>query len=656
MVKRSISAMLVALVLPLPAVAESAAPPATTESPWVSEARAQWEQARRAMAAASNEQTRTAWQSRVVALEGLYSNACAVAALEANTRAATGGQFLRSEYMLRRALAAVEMDTATAESAVKDENAIIRKLKARRRALDERDRSRRQPAETTEEPGEPSALQQQIQALDAETLLHMLMRDTAETRIRLAREATRVDDARRAMDLTATASLRLIVGRRQDAVLAHQKCGEFAAIRDDVAKQRKEARDGIALCRQSVQRLDERLKLLSKWDQVLRDTQTIEAGGAPERRGILRLPRNTDAQRDIRRQSDEIAGRKEQIAAQITHLQAQTEVTDELLTLLDQGCTLFMAEESFRREDFSALRSRYLRRVLVPAVVSGGLIALHLLFSLLIFPLLLRRDSLFLARRAATYLLVVLLLGVLVGFFLEDLKAIATVMGIVGAAVVIALQDMCSAFAGWFAIVSSRKIRVGDRVEIDGVRGEVLDIQVLRTTLEELNNWLGVNAPTGRTVIIPNSFIFKSHVFNYSRIHPFIWGKLDVQVTYETALAKAYDALIRILREECAAEYQAAAEAGKKMIRHYGADHASYEPCVHMYLEASGITLRMLYPTHYTKESGTRDRLLKRVVEVFDKDPDLDFAYPTERHIATPPGGKLAKPPQPPPGTEPDHG
>jgi small-conductance mechanosensitive channel len=625
-------------------------PVATGEDPWVTEARAQCEQARRSMASATNEPMRAAWRTRVAALDALYSNACAVAALEAGARNATGARFLRSEYVLRRALAAIEMDTHAAEGAVKDGNATIRKLKARRRALDERHRDRMQRAEAGAGSPESSAVRQQIQALDAEILLHMLTRDTAEMRIRLAREATRVDEARRAMDLTAAASLRLIVGRRQDASMARRKHGESAAIRDDVATQRKEAAVGVAVCRQSAKELEERLRLLDRWEQTLKDTQALEPGGVPERRGFLRSALSADAQKGIRRQKEEIESRQEQIAAQAAHLQAQLDITEELLTLLEQGCTLFQAEEAFWREDFGTLRARYIRRVLLPAMTAAGLIALHLLLSLLVFPLLFQRDTLFLARRAATYLLVVLLIGVLVAFFLEDLKAIATVMGIVGAAVVIALQDMCSAFAGWFAIVASRKIRVGDRVEIDGVRGEVLDIQILRTTLEELNNWLGVNAPTGRTVIIPNSFIFRSHVFNYSRIHPYIWGKLDVQVTFETPLAKAYDTLVGILREECSAEYKAAAEAGKKMIRQYGADHASYEPCIHIYLEASGITLRMLYPTHYTQESGTRDRLLKRVVEAFDRDPDLDFAYPTERHIATPPGGKLAKPPQPPPG------
>jgi small-conductance mechanosensitive channel len=290
----------------------------------------------------------------------------------------------------------------------------------------------------------------------------------------------------------------------------------------------------------------------------------------------------------------------------------------------------------------ASLKGRYFRSVLIPVALMAAIVLLYLLISRTLLPAVLDRERLFVSRRLGTYLVWMVLLIVAVVFFLEDLKAIATVMGIIGAAVVIALQDLCSSFAGWFVIVTSGKIRMGDRVEIDGRRGEVIDIQMLRTTLAELNNWLEVDEPTGRTLIIPNSFIFKSHVFNYSHVHPHIWGKVDITVTFETPVKKAYDVLLQALTEETREEFEAAAAGGRRMEARYGVLREAYQPKIHTFIADSGICFSLFYVAHYREFTVMRDRLMLRVAEEFNRDPELQFAYPTERHIPTAAAGELA--------------
>ena len=224
-------------------------------------------------------------------------------------------------------------------------------------------------------------------------------------------------------------------------------------------------------------------------------------------------------------------------------------------------------------------------------------------------------------------------------FFFEDLKSVATILGIASAAVVIALQDMCSAFAGWFVIVASRKFAVGQRVEIDEHKGDVIDIQLLRTTLLEVNNWLGVDEPTGRVIVIPNSFVFKSKVFNSSFLHPYVWGKLDITVTYETPAGDAQALLLRVLEEETRDEFAAARTAAAAMEREYGAPDAVYQPKIFSVIADSGVQFRLLYVAHYRHVSGTRSRINARIIREFEKDPRMQFAYPTERHVPTPEKG-----------------
>jgi small-conductance mechanosensitive channel len=236
----------------------------------------------------------------------------------------------------------------------------------------------------------------------------------------------------------------------------------------------------------------------------------------------------------------------------------------------------------------------------------------------------------------AGYLVFLLVLLVLSVFFLEDIKAIATVLGIAGAALVIALQDLCSSFAGWFVIVASGKVKVGDRIEIDGHLGDVIDIQLLRVTLIEVNNWLGIDEPTGRIVVVPNSFIFKSKVLNYSHVHPYIWSRLDITVTFETPAAEAQELLSRILTEETREEFAKAAHAATDMERRYGIADTTYQPKVYSTIADSGVTFSLLYVSHYRQRTAARNRLNERIVAEFGKRPHCAFAYPTERHIPTP--------------------
>ena len=307
----------------------------------------------------------------------------------------------------------------------------------------------------------------------------------------------------------------------------------------------------------------------------------------------------------------------------------------------NQGIELFHGEREFTIHELSVARGRYLRYIATPFAILLILMLIYKAVSHIVLPRIFKQDNLFVARRLGTYTLMLVIALVLTISFFEDLKAIATVMGIVGAAIVIALQDLCSAFAGWFVIVSSGKLKVGDRVEIDGHRGDVIDIQILRTVLLELNNWLEVDEPTDRTIVIPNNFVFKSHVFNYSNVHPYVWGKVDIILTFESDPVAAKELFTKILEEETKEEFEKAQEAGPMMEERYGKRRTEYKPKIHTVVADSGVVFSLHYVTHYTRFADTRDRIMERCAREFHLREDLQFAYPTERHIPTPEGGTL---------------
>ncbi|MEZ4904829.1 MAG: mechanosensitive ion channel family protein [Spirosomataceae bacterium] len=89
----------------------------------------------------------------------------------------------------------------------------------------------------------------------------------------------------------------------------------------------------------------------------------------------------------------------------------------------------------------------------------------------------------------------------------------------------------------------------GDRVQLGGIKGDVMDIGVLRTTIMETGQWVDGDLYNGRIVLIANSFVFKEPVFNYSGDFPFLWDEIKVPVQYGSDYDKARTLLLQIGKE-----------------------------------------------------------------------------------------------------------
>ena len=139
-------------------------------------------------------------------------------------------------------------------------------------------------------------------------------------------------------------------------------------------------------------------------------------------------------------------------------------------------------------------------------------------------------DARYRARKFVTFL------AYLVGFlfvatvFTDRLGGLTVAMGVTGAGIAFALQEVIVSVAGWLTVLFGRFYRAGDRVQLGGIVGDIIDIGVLRTTVMECGEWVKGNNHTGRIVSIANGFVFKESVFNYSADFPFLWDEIRVSV------------------------------------------------------------------------------------------------------------------------------
>jgi small-conductance mechanosensitive channel len=121
-----------------------------------------------------------------------------------------------------------------------------------------------------------------------------------------------------------------------------------------------------------------------------------------------------------------------------------------------------------------------------------------------------------------------------VSVFSDRLGQSTVAFGVAGAGFAFALQEVIASVAGWLAVSWGGFYRTGDRVQLGGIKSDVVDIGMLRTTLLEVGQWVNGDLYNGRVLRVANSFVFKEPVFNYSADLPFLRDEIRVPIRYGT--------------------------------------------------------------------------------------------------------------------------
>ncbi len=136
------------------------------------------------------------------------------------------------------------------------------------------------------------------------------------------------------------------------------------------------------------------------------------------------------------------------------------------------------------------------------------------------------------ARKLINFFAFLAIVTIAISAFSQHLASATLSLGVLGAGIAFALQEVIVSIAGWIAIKTGGYYAPGDRIQIAGIKGDVIDISILRTTVMEIGEWVSADLYSGRVVRVPNSSLFKSPVFNYSGDFPFLWDELTLPVRY----------------------------------------------------------------------------------------------------------------------------
>ena len=217
----------------------------------------------------------------------------------------------------------------------------------------------------------------------------------------------------------------------------------------------------------------------------------------------------------------------------------------------------------------------------------------------------------------------------LMSIWFDDPARLATALGLFSAGLAFALQRVVTAFAGYIVILRGNNFTVGDRISMGGVRGDVLALGFIQTTLMEMgvapgsdggpSVWVKSRQFTGRIVTVSNAKIFEEPVYNYTRDFPFIWEEMSVTVRYEDDRAAVERIVLEAARRHAVDPAEISAEAARTLERRFELQRLDFEPRVFYRLTSNWLEMNLRF---MSRDHGTRaikDLIARDVLDGLDR-------------------------------------
>lgn len=242
-------------------------------------------------------------------------------------------------------------------------------------------------------------------------------------------------------------------------------------------------------------------------------------------------------------------------------------------------------------------------------------------------------NKFYMARKRTYYIVSILYIIAMFFVWFELAGAFTTYAGLLSAGIAIALKDLFSNMAAWLFIMFKRPFSVGDRILINGKRGDVIDVRIFQFSLIELSEPDDGEQSTGRMVDIPNHYVFLYPVVNYVKGFKYIWNEIKVEITFESDWEKMKKALEKIVDRHTLHFTDKAEKQVREAARKYMIYYKKFTPIVYTDVRPSGVQLTLRYLCEPKARRQTINDIWEDILQVISQNDDIDLAYPTQRII-----------------------
>ncbi len=233
-----------------------------------------------------------------------------------------------------------------------------------------------------------------------------------------------------------------------------------------------------------------------------------------------------------------------------------------------------------------------------------------------------RRYQFLLLRRVVIWAAIVL---IIVLTFATQLGSAVTFAGLLTAGVAVALQNVIVSIVGYFFLIGKYGLRVGDRVQIAGVTGEVVEIGLVRTHLMELGG-PGESQPSGRVVAFSNSIVFQptTGVFKQIPGTNFVWHELKLTLSAEADYHTAQERITQAV-DAALGNYRENLDTQRRLVERSltSIAIADLRPRVRLHYAPTGLEATVRFPVEIEKAVEMDDRVMRELIAATSREPKL---------------------------------
>jgi len=196
-----------------------------------------------------------------------------------------------------------------------------------------------------------------------------------------------------------------------------------------------------------------------------------------------------------------------------------------------------------------------------------------------------------------------------------SLRLLGLTAGFFGMMLGWSLQQPVTGIAAWLMIILKKPFRIGDRVIIAGITGDVTGISLTHVILNQVGGSVGGEERSGRGILIPNAILFQNVIINYTLDQEFMLDEVPVRLTFDSDWERAKEIMIT-----------AASDVTKDIIAKTGE-----QPFIRAEFLDWGILARLRYNTIATKRQELSTYIIEILLREFGKEfPSVRFAIPSQ--------------------------
>lgn len=208
--------------------------------------------------------------------------------------------------------------------------------------------------------------------------------------------------------------------------------------------------------------------------------------------------------------------------------------------------------------------------------------------------------------------------------FQENLVAVGISLGIIAVAFTLIFQSPILNLVGWIYITMGRVYKEGDRIRVGNYKGDVVDINPMRTKIFEIGGeFTTSDLPSGRVITLPNSLLLSEPVSNFTKDVPYVWVDIPFDLTYETDFEFVKEEIGKIIRKRLEDQLETIQEKYEKAVKTY---HIKDEPFIDISFNltpaGSWIEFRVTFPVDPKEQHIITTEITEEILKMFNQYPD----------------------------------